>query len=551
VHARELTRRLAELLHSERAALAEFLVALADFDRQRGWLELGYSSLFYFLHRELGLSKGAAYHRKVAAELLQEFPEVLEPLRDGRLCISSLVELAKVITPENRADVLPRFLHCSKREAMAVSAEIVPKAAPHRVMITAAAPAAAPLQARLHHPGEATLTPSADPLETHRPGRLGAVDGEERVVQSPGLPGHPCGVSPRDSHRPEEVVADVRHADGEDGVVQSPREGVVPLRGGGAPVAGLGLGADGLPPSPDPFHPDELAHVAPPARRDVAEPLTADLRRLHVTVTRRFIEKLEAARDALSHARPRGSVEEVLESALDLLLQQHAKKKGIVAKPRTSAATKVAKPSGRRPADGRGAEHDRAQELKARPAGSEHIPAAVKREVWTRDRGCCQWPLESGGICGSTLRVEFDHVRPRARGGPSTVGNLRLLCRAHNQFAARRAFGDELMDRATAAARSRPCSRSARDAPRHAARDAPRPVARDGMQHEARGALQHARDAPQDVARDAPRHAARDAPGASGRGITRETFEAAALKRPASGGGSHELAAPVHDANGG
>jgi len=83
----EETTRLARLLRQEQGALADFLLALADFDRQRLWLELGHSSLFYFLHRELGLSKGAAHYRKVAAELVQRFPEVVEPLRDGRLCM--------------------------------------------------------------------------------------------------------------------------------------------------------------------------------------------------------------------------------------------------------------------------------------------------------------------------------------------------------------------------------------------------------------------------------------------------------------------------------
>ncbi|HEY6097776.1 MAG TPA: HNH endonuclease, partial [Anaeromyxobacter sp.] len=29
------------------------------------------------------------------------------------------------------------------------------------------------------------------------------------------------------------------------------------------------------------------------------------------------------------------------------------------------------------------------------------------------------------------MRVEFDHVVPRARGGPSTIENVRLLCAAH------------------------------------------------------------------------------------------------------------------------
>ena len=109
--ARDFTSHLAGLLRREHAALAEFLVALADFDRKRLWLELGHASLFYFLHRELGLSKGAAFYRKTAAELIQRFPEVIEPLRTGGLCLTSVVELSKVLTPENRDEVLPRFFH--------------------------------------------------------------------------------------------------------------------------------------------------------------------------------------------------------------------------------------------------------------------------------------------------------------------------------------------------------------------------------------------------------------------------------------------------------
>ena len=77
------------------------------------------------------------------------------------------------------------------------------------------------------------------------------------------------------------------------------------------------------------------------------------------------------------------------------------------------------------------------------------LPASVKREVWKRDGGRCQWPLDSGGICQSTLRVEYDHIIPRALGGSSRPGNLRLLCRFHNDLAARRAFGPEWMNQFT------------------------------------------------------------------------------------------------------
>jgi hypothetical protein len=149
--------------------------------------------------------------------------------------------------------------------------------------------------------------------------------------------------------------------------------------------------------------------------------LTADLSRLHVTVSRRFLAKLEAARTALSHARPGATAEEILEAGLDLVLAQRAKRNGLVAKPRTEPP----------------------------PATPDRVSAHVRRAVWTRDEGRCQWPVSSGGICGSRLRVEFDHVVPRARGGPSTAENGRLLCAVHNQLSARLAFGGDWMDRFT------------------------------------------------------------------------------------------------------
>jgi hypothetical protein len=170
--------------------------------------------------------------------------------------------------------------------------------------------------------------------------------------------------------------------------------------------------------------------LPPPPPRDETVPLTGDLRRLHVTVSKRFLDKLEAARAALSHTHPGASMETILEAALDLVLAKDAKRKGLVAKPR---------PAGPTPSPGDG-----------------YVPAAVRRAVWERDGGCCQWPLASGGVCGSTVRVEIDHVDPRHRGGCSTVENTRLPCRAHNDLAARRALGDACMDRFTGAAPPHP-----------------------------------------------------------------------------------------------
>src|SRR5512136_1228431 len=139
--ARQLRDGLATLLRAERSAAADFLLALSDFDRRRGWEPLGHASLFAFLRVELGLSSGAAFWRMSAARLLQRFPGVIEPLRDGRLCLSTTAELAKVLTEENQVEVLPRYFRLSAREAAEVTAALQPRAEPPlRTVVTGLQP---------------------------------------------------------------------------------------------------------------------------------------------------------------------------------------------------------------------------------------------------------------------------------------------------------------------------------------------------------------------------------------------------------------------------
>ena len=346
-NARKLSNRLAELLQKERHALAEFLIELAAFDRERRWVELEHSSLFNYLHRDLGLSKGAAFYRMKAAQLLQRHPEVVEPLRDGRLCFTSIVELARVATAENIAAVLPRFFHVSKSEAKEVAAELNPTPAPARTVVTAVR---APV-----------LSPT-----------LALAVGRSELSEA----------------------SEVRTVD-----------------------AGV--------------HPDELAAAPEPRPRAMTvEPRTAEQSRLSITVSRTLLKKLAAARDALSHSHPGASEAEILEAGLDLLLERSAKRKGLVKNPRPAPSTTP-------------------------PARSRYVPAHVRREVWKRDEGRCQWRMEDGSACGSTQRVQLDHVRPFARGGASTAGELRCLCQAHNDRAARDAFGDAGRDRCTGRRRLR------------------------------------------------------------------------------------------------
>src|SRR5512139_2578283 len=128
--ARDLSRQLAGLLRREHEAMADFIAALADFDRERRWAELGHNGLFMYLYRELGLSKSAAFYRKTAAELAQRYPQILDALRAGNLCLSTVAEVAKALEVEDLAVVLPRFFHASRREAKEIVAELKPVASP-------------------------------------------------------------------------------------------------------------------------------------------------------------------------------------------------------------------------------------------------------------------------------------------------------------------------------------------------------------------------------------------------------------------------------------
>jgi len=76
--------------------------------------------------------------------------------------------------------------------------------------------------------------------------------------------------------------------------------------------------------------------------------------------------------------------------------------------------------------------------------------ARAAREVYVRDAGCCGFVGKNGRRCGTRVFLEMDHARPFALGGEATAENLKLRCRAHNQWQAWRYFGRARMRAAAA-----------------------------------------------------------------------------------------------------
>jgi 5-methylcytosine-specific restriction endonuclease McrA len=99
----------------------------------------------------------------------------------------------------------------------------------------------------------------------------------------------------------------------------------------------------------------------------------------------------------------------------------------------------------------------RPRQARTKPSKNpRNIPRAVRRAVRERDGDRCTYESPNGKRCDGRKFLEFDHILEIARGGASTVENLRLVCRTHNQHAAEQTYGAGFMHMKREAARGAP-----------------------------------------------------------------------------------------------
>jgi len=183
------------------------------------------------------------------------------------------------------------------------------------------------------------------------------------------------------------------------------------------------------------------ATVPPPpvfAQRPRSEPLGGGRYSVKFTADEEFYETLTDLRALLRHEIPDGDLAEILKRAAAELLTKTRKRK-------------FAELAGERPVKGTARSEVQAP-AEEPPVGrsmrvSRHIPHAIQRAVWERDEGCCSFVSSSGRRCASRDFLEFDHLEPWARSRSHSIEGMALRCRAHNQAAARKVFGDRHMDR--------------------------------------------------------------------------------------------------------
>ena len=153
--ARELDQELATRLTSERAHTVETILLVAEIDRRQTFVELGFSSTWDYLRRVHGQSDTMIHYRLTCARATRRFPQVIAPLRDGSLCMTSLAKLMEVMNETNCDELLAEALGKSKREVKRIVAREKPQPIPRDVtrslvpaQVIDRAPASAPTPLR-------------------------------------------------------------------------------------------------------------------------------------------------------------------------------------------------------------------------------------------------------------------------------------------------------------------------------------------------------------------------------------------------------------------
>lgn len=126
---KKLLSDITALRGTERRVQLRILEYLAEIDRRRLYLPLGYGSLFEFCRQRLGYSEASAGRRIAAARCLRDFPRARALLAAGRTTAGAIARIARVITAVNAKELLQEIEGRSEREAGVIACRCRPQSA--------------------------------------------------------------------------------------------------------------------------------------------------------------------------------------------------------------------------------------------------------------------------------------------------------------------------------------------------------------------------------------------------------------------------------------
>jgi hypothetical protein len=395
----ELLHGLRELASSLRIAECRLLAYLAEVEERRLFARLGFPSLFAFAVTTLRFAEGAACRRIAAARAARRFPEIYDYLADGSLHVTGVAMLAPYLKPDNCTHVLAEASGRTKRELERLIAQLAPK--PDTPDLVRRMPLTS-------DQGVAAGAPASEPAPLFA-GRAGAA-----------ALGHGSTLVPP-------VVEEAP----------------------GINAAAANLAA----PMPPPVAAQTKAEMGAASRTKAkVEPLSPGRNLIRFTASDETVKKLERARELLAHKYPEGKLEDVIDEALEILIEKRDLGRKIARK--KARAARQAKRHQEPSAESAGVNTPASPAPTSEPARerSRYIPVAVDEAAWEESEGRCAYVSPDGRRCNSRWLAQRDHARPFALGGRSDdPENIRYRCFAHNALHAVDTFGSWAAQRYTTA----------------------------------------------------------------------------------------------------
>ncbi len=204
---------------------------------------------------------------------------------------------------------------------------------------------------------------------------------------------------------------------------------------------------EGSHPEPDRSERSEAEpHPGRRTRRGRVEPATPDVFNARFPMTGQLKAKLARLAEIQNVWNFEANLAELVEQAVDIALEKKDPCQRLERRRRRRA--------------NQGANSARANDVdsaESAPNASEgsdrYVPAGLRDEVLHRAQYRPEFVSHHGTRCEEHTRLEIDHIEPFAKGGGTTDGNLRCLCRAHNQRHAERSYGIAFMQEKMMASR--------------------------------------------------------------------------------------------------
>lgn len=377
----ELLETFSMIVKNEKETTTLLILHLSEIDKRGLYAKEGFSSLFSYCIERFHFSEEAAYRRIQAARLSQKFPQILELLEEGKVNLTTINLISPHLTADNKDQLLKEIQLKSKRGVEKI-------------------------------------------IATHFP----ALDDGKDIIRK--LPRH----NERKMESKEEMKESVTFAG----------EGSLP-----------NLKAD-LPQMPSLLVLNMNQRAFQSVKKpDEIKPIATNRVKIEFRAEESVAEMIERARQLLRHKYPDGRLEDIFREVLGLFLDKKDPERRIQRIERKIREVEGEKALNRtHKAIDEGAIPLPASEEKitlnnvkgkAKPhkhkISTRYISQPMKLEIWKRDGGQCTFVSKNGSRCNERGMLELDHVEPWALGGGSTLENLRLLCRTHNQWRARQTFG--------------------------------------------------------------------------------------------------------------